>query len=246
MQNLSSAVSQQLALAVSQIHRSHSLEQLQKNFLSIAPRFVDAHAYGFYLFDDNMRTLKVKAQHAKAAFLNEYEQMRSMDPLFRDLVARKTFTHSLALYDRAEWRKQPLHDFLSQWDLDYSIEAPLIHEGKVSGTLNFAIGGDKYFAKDDLKLARFLCEEFSHCYSRILEFASLKKQGEARLQEKPGFSELGVRSQQVLQLILQGKNNRAMAMHLGISENTVRYHVKQLYRVFEVNNRAALVRRLLN
>ncbi len=246
MQKLSSAVSQQLALAVSQIHRSNSLEKLQKNFLSIAPRFVDAHAYGFYLFDDKMRTLKVEAQHAKVAFLNEYEEMRSEDPLFRDLVARKTFTHSLALYDRAEWRKQPLHDFLSQWDLDYSIEAPLIHDGKVSGTLNFAIGGEKYFAKEDLNMARFLCDEFSHCYSRILEYCSLKKQGDLRLQQIPEYSELGARSQQVLELILQGKNNRAMAMHLGISENTVRYHVKQLYRIFDVHNRAALVRRLFN
>ena len=244
MQKLSSEKPNVLALAVSQIHRSRSLEQLQDTFLRIAPRFVEASAYGFYLFDENMQTLKVKAQHAEDAFLNEYEKLRADDPLFKDLVSRKSFTHSLALFDKQEWRQQPLHDFLSQWDLDYSIEAPLVFQGKVSGTLNFAIGGKDYFAPADLSTARFLCEEFNHCYGRILETVSLKNEVGHCTPDNTRLEALGARSREVLELLLQGLSNRCMAASLGISENTVRYHVKHIYLVFDVHNRTQLAHRL--
>lgn len=231
---------QSLALATSQIHRSRSLHELQNTFVRIAPQFVAADAYGFYLFDENMRIKEVKAQHANHNFLDEYENVRDDDPLFKNLVEKQRFTHSLALFEEREWQRQPLHDFLSRWGLDYSIEAPLVYDGKISGTLNFAIGGEDYFAETSLHTARFLCEEFNHSYKRILEHESLISKSSLPGQQGQGMENLGVRSREILELLLQGLNNRAMAGQLNISENTVRYHIKQIYRVFGVHNRAEL------
>ena len=159
---------QALALATSQIHRSRSLADLQKVFLAVAPQFVDADVYGLYLFDEKLEPMSVISHHAQHNFLSEYEKIRIEDPLFNYLRQEKKFTHSLDIFNQQDWLRQPLHNFLSRWGLDYSIEAPLIHNGHISGTLNFAIGGKKYFGKESLTAAQFLCNEFDLTYKRIV------------------------------------------------------------------------------
>ena len=240
-----SYIQQPLALATSQIHRSRSLEELQKTFLAVTPRFVNADAYGMYLFDDELKTKTISSHQANKKFLNEYEKIRAEDPLFKHLLHNKKFTHSLDVFDRKEWMQQPLHDFLSRWGLDYSIEAPLIHEGNILGTLNFAIGGRKYFGEESIASARFLCGEFDVAYKRILETQQLKdalqevEMGGVELQKIPK------RAQQVLELLVSGLKNHAISERLDISENTVRHHIKHIYKILGVHNRAQLTKRVL-
>lgn len=49
------------------------------------------------------------------------------------------------------------------------------------------------------------------------------------------------REQEVLQLVLQGHTNKAIAQRLGISDYTARDHVSALLRKNEVSNRAQLI-----
>lgn len=49
------------------------------------------------------------------------------------------------------------------------------------------------------------------------------------------------REQEVLQLVLQGHTNKAIAQRLGISDYTARDHVSALLRKNEVKNRAQLM-----
>ncbi|HUX13297.1 MAG TPA: response regulator transcription factor [Spirochaetia bacterium] len=53
---------------------------------------------------------------------------------------------------------------------------------------------------------------------------------------------ISAREEQVLVLILQGCRNREIAERLGISENTVKYHVASVYGKLGVVNRAEAVR----
>jgi len=235
-----------LALATSLIHRSRSLEDLRKAFFFIAPKFVHGHAYGMYLFDEKLNTETIFYYQANQEFLNEYENIRDSDPLFKCLLQKQKFTHSLEIFDMQEWLKQPLHDFLSHWGLDYSIEAPLIVDGQVKGTLNIARAGKKYFEPDGLISASFLCNEIDAAFKRIHEMDALKK----ALALDRGTPDLRIcisrREQEVLELAVTGLCNRAIAGRLTISENTVRHHLKRIYQAFRVHNRAQLVQRVLS
>lgn len=235
-----------LALAISRIHRSRSLDDLQKNFFFILPKFVDADAFGMYLFDDKLNTEMIFSYHANPKFLNDYEDMRSNDPLFKYLLQKKRFTHSLEIFDNQEWLKQPLHEFLSQWGLDYSIEAPLIIDGHVRGTLNIARGGRKYFDQDSLTLARFLCNEIDAAHARISQWDALKKELALMTMSSNTMECLSGRAGEVLELAVIGFSNRVISSRLDISENTVRHHLKRIYRMLGVRNRAQLVRRVLS
>lgn len=242
MNSLSIQRQQPLALATSQIHQSRSLRELQKAFLTVAPKFVNADVYGLYLFDDKLETSTVISHHANHKFLSEYELVRREDPLFNFLLQKKKFTHSLEIFNQNDWLQQPLHSFLSRWGLDYSIEAPLVYDGNISGTLNFAIGGKKYFTRESLVVARFLCNEFDITYKHILDFEKLKLELKELGRARISTQDLPQRAQQVLELLLLGLNNQAISERLSISENTVRYHVKNIYKTLGVHNRAQLAR----
>lgn len=245
MSSLSFYTQQPLALATSQIHRSRSIDELQKIFLSVTPKFVNADAYGFYMFDDKLKTRTITSHQADQKFLLEYEKIRREDPLFNHLLKKKKFTHSLDMFNQRDWMQQPLHEFLSRWGLDYSIEAPLTHEGNILGTLNFAIGGSKYFAKESIVAARFLCNEFDAAYKRILETEKLQNSLAKFEVNDILLKKIPKRAQQVLELLVSGLNNHAISENLNISENTVRHHIKYIYKTLGVHNRAQLTKYVL-
>lgn len=230
-----------LALAVSAIHRARTVSELQKTFLDVAPKFVDADAWGMYVFDAGGQSKGGFSGHAERSFLREYESWRERDPLLKRMMARRAFTHSLGEFARLEWLREPLHGFLSRWGLDYSIEAPLVVDGEVRGTLNFARGGREYFSRAGLEFARFLCGETDVAFARIVEREELAAALRAYDRELPP---MGERTREVLDLALGGLNNRAISMRLAISENTVRHHIKRLYRILGVRNRVQLVNRV--
>lgn len=234
------ALREPLVLTLSRIHRSRSVEQLRQVFLHDIPRLVRADAYGMYLFDGELKTRTVFAYRAKPRFLSEYEEQRPADPLLRHVLKHKRFTHSLAMYSESEWTEQPLYKFLSRWGLAFSIEAPLMANGSVVGTINFATGNKAYFSTETLRLARFLCAELDVCCGRLLEINSLRRQ----LAHETPVDILPGRAGEIMQLAATGMTNRAIAHRLGISENTVRYHIKRIYRELGVRNRTQLTRRL--
>jgi DNA-binding NarL/FixJ family response regulator len=57
------------------------------------------------------------------------------------------------------------------------------------------------------------------------------------------FEPLSPREIEVLDLIVRGYSNRAVAEALIIGQNTVKMHVRNIYRKLDVHNRALLVRR---
>ena len=51
------------------------------------------------------------------------------------------------------------------------------------------------------------------------------------------------RARVVLNMLLDGRSRKGIAGHLGIRENTVAGYQKDIYRHFQVNSHAALMRR---
>jgi DNA-binding NarL/FixJ family response regulator len=55
------------------------------------------------------------------------------------------------------------------------------------------------------------------------------------------FGNLSEREKQVASLLLQGKTYKTIAGELFISENTVKYYVKNIYSKFNIQSRAELI-----
>lgn len=52
------------------------------------------------------------------------------------------------------------------------------------------------------------------------------------------------RQKQIITLLALGMNNKEIAIHLGISDNTVKMHLRTMFMRFSVNSRAKLVAKL--
>jgi LuxR family maltose regulon positive regulatory protein len=75
--------------------------------------------------------------------------------------------------------------------------------------------------------------------------AFLDKLSRLRRQESPdglsGHCELSGREQAILQEVASGRSNKQVARALSISENTVRFHLKNIFLKLRVHNRAEAV-----
>lgn len=232
-----------LALVVSGIHRARTVEQLHRAGLLAARELVEADGTGLYLLNERHQPVTLYAHGVPKEFLAEYEKFRKNDPLFRHLISTCQFTHSMDIFDRHGWFRHPLHSLLTRWGLDYSIEAPLTYHGTIRGTINLARGGKEYFSRNSLERARFLCNEINAAFQRICELDALREEINT-LSALPVLPPMHSRRRQVVQCAASGLTNRQIAQQLGISENTVRTHLKQAYRTLGVCTRAQLAYRL--
>jgi len=63
------------------------------------------------------------------------------------------------------------------------------------------------------------------------------------MQQSPRLSN---REREALQLLLEGKSNKLIALDMKVSERTIEFHLKNIYSKFQVNSRMELVLKLKN
>ena len=79
-----------------------------------------------------------------------------------------------------------------------------------------------------------------HAYLSV--FSEMSAQEQTRQVDSAAkFANLSGRESQVASLLLQGKTYRTIAGELHISENTVKYYVKNIYSKFNIQSRAELI-----
>jgi DNA-binding NarL/FixJ family response regulator len=55
------------------------------------------------------------------------------------------------------------------------------------------------------------------------------------------YESLSGREKEVLDLLVQGKSNKQIAMHLGVSNRTIEFHLSNIYSKLGVNSRAEAI-----
>lgn len=85
--------------------------------------------------------------------------------------------------------------------------------------------------------------EHTHAFTRKVLLAAGIDYGQKPPPPAPAHGEaLSEREQRVLRLLCEGVSNRDLAAHLAISENTVKFHLKNLYGKLGVVSRAQAIR----
>jgi DNA-binding CsgD family transcriptional regulator len=339
---------EELLEVVDRIHQCSSLEGLRTAYLRAVPKVIEADVYGFYLLDTRLEPTGVFTLEAPAEFLTKYElKGRREDPILAHLIQRREPAHQRSVLGTKQWARHSLGRLMRDWDLEHSLQGPLVARKGIVGTLNFARKcGRPPFSTDDLRTLRYVCRQISAVLGRtthltddyanarmlqdaldVIEVPLLVTRGwhaveyanrQARLcllqasthdtvvgmkqeivgplrrnverldtgdeqlvevhapvgavdgvsyvvqtrslspaenlyitvllPQENGPLEVGIRKdivlsnreREILSLLVQGLNNREIASRLFISENTVKDHLKRLYRKAGVSSRLRL------
>ncbi|MCS3432440.1 LuxR C-terminal-related transcriptional regulator [Klebsiella sp. BIGb0407] len=83
--------------------------------------------------------------------------------------------------------------------------------------------------------------EFSHVIDPLWSILRVTKTGFEKVDTPASYLKLTEREQQILQLIAEGYPNKTIARTMGISAETVKWHLKHLYEKLEASNRTQAV-----
>ena len=103
---------------------------------------------------------------------------------------------------------------------------------------------DHYFKLAYMSFAAFSAVVYWHISKRFVrEYMLAPENGAVAEVSFDGF-ELSPREEETARLLIQGRTNAEIGKELFISENTVRSHIKSIYRKVDVSNRVQLIHKV--
>ena len=144
-----------------------SLDDVAATFLNSVDQLIQAESYGLYrLHAGTQHVLDVHAQ-VEGELLQHYEQSgRDDDPVLAHVLEHRQPIDSSKL-SQTRWRRSGAHAVLNDSGLEYSMEAPILVDGTVVGTINFARSADMPgFSDHDLRVAATVAEHLGAAIRR--------------------------------------------------------------------------------
>jgi DNA-binding CsgD family transcriptional regulator/GAF domain-containing protein len=158
--------------AVATIQGAASVREVQLAWLRSASDVVPAAGYGFYLLDpSSLRPVEVAAS-VPDRFLQRYEdEGRQDDPVLQEAVARRGPIDSSRLDPLGRWQSSAVCAVLREAGYHHSLEAPIIVDGVVEGTLNMARRQEEEpFSSEDLSALGVVAEQVAAAVTRARRY----------------------------------------------------------------------------
>jgi DNA-binding CsgD family transcriptional regulator len=160
------------------LHAGSSVRETQDAFLRHAADVLPARAHGIYQLDPLTRQpLLVQTRGVSDAFLSAYEGVgRTIDPLLaRVTTERDVFCSDLDFTARS-WRAHPFYEIVAYGGIHRVMQAPIVCDGELVGTLNVATAGrDRPLGRELRDRVRVVARHMSLVYARVLREAETQR-----------------------------------------------------------------------
>ena len=161
------------------LNASSTLDEVQNAFVSTVDELIDVPAHAIYYLDPtSLAPLQVRTRGASDSFLATYEDAgRAIDPVLERVAVEGRTVHSRGLLDEQSWRSHPFYPVVAQGGFDSTMQAPIVVEGELVGTLDFArrCGGGGFRA-GEARLFDVVARRVSDAVARALRFEELARQ----------------------------------------------------------------------
>ena len=264
-----SATEAALVHSVLDIAAATTLAGLSGACFAALREWMGADTLGLYLFAGEGSGGEICfAENVPDGFLEDYDcNMRAVDPLLRHVVEAGRPASGAALLGIDTWKTSPSRAYLRRWGFDQTVIGPLVVDGAIVGTVDIAASDrDGLYAARDVERFGAICRATSIALGgmrdwsppsrrarigvsatrTVLSRAATPAPRRPPVDGTPALvASLPPRAGQVAQLVCQGATNKDIGRRLDLSPYTVRDHVQELFRRFDVGNRTELVTRLL-
>jgi len=145
---------------------------LRRTVVAELGEMIAARAWGIYELDDKGRPTNVECTvNVPDWFLEEYESGgRSTDPIYAGVLTVRGPVDSGRLLHWRRWRSEPVYEILDRVGYQRSLQAPLLVNGVVRGTLNIARHrDDPAFTPTDLARMQTASVIASRVFERVCD-----------------------------------------------------------------------------
>lgn len=241
---------------------SDIIGQVAETMLKVCASFVNADTYSFYLYDDLFIPIANYFPGDEFPELNSYP-ISHETPLVRYMQENRRAVHNQLPEVKDLWEKSTKFDLMQNKNLKYVLAAPLLHDDKWMGSINLARRNAAFNQKElsacenvaKMIVVFFESSEKLFQNNIYLTFDSGKHDGtinlqihNTRLEQTDGKGKLNQsltkREQEVLRLLTSGCTYNEIAKKLFISINTVKYHLRNIYRKAGTNSKMRLLHTL--
>jgi DNA-binding CsgD family transcriptional regulator len=199
-----------------------------------------ANIRGVFFFDAALRTVETAISGMSAVDFDEYErEWRPLDRVLTRMLERQVPMHNAQIYSERDLKTDPLYaDFGRRVRVYRYMCAPLYgSHAELHGMLRVCRAPDeKPFDAADLSLMTALGGYISSALTRV---SSPTSTSDAR-----GSPALTRRELQIARLVASGRNNRQIALHLGLARETIKQTLRRVYQKLGVRCRAEMAVRL--
>ncbi len=258
--------------SVLDIAASTTLAGLAGSCFAALRAWMGADTLGLYLFAGDGCSDEIRfAENVPDGFLEDYDRnMRADDLLLRHVIEARQPASGAALHGLDVWKTSPSRAYLRRWGFDQTVIGPLVVDGAIVGTVDIATSDrDGPYAERDVERFGAICRATSIALGAMRDWSppsrrtrpiahgvaatrTVLSRAATPAPRRPPVdgtpllvASLPPRAGQVAQLVCQGATNKEIGRRLDLSPYTVRDHVQELFRRFDVGNRTELVTRLL-
>jgi Response regulator containing a CheY-like receiver domain and an HTH DNA-binding domain len=238
-------------------NKNDTIAQIACAMLKASESLIQADTYSFYLYDNLFIPVANYFPHKSYPVLNEYPVSKET-PLVSYMQKNKLAVHNDMPEIRDLWVKSPQSEKLAEEGLKYVLASPLFHDDNWLGSLNFSRKKNA-FTDEDLRKA----EAFSRIV--VLFFESCEKLfvnniyltvgsnngtlielclNNGNIQNGESGEQLSKREMEVVDLLSKGHTYGEISNKLFLSINTVKFHIKNIYRKMGINSRIRLLKLL--
>lgn len=243
-----------LAAQLMNVAESRSIETFGAACAQAIGWLTGSSIVGLYLLDgEEPRPDLLYSRHVPTGFLEEYRNgMAKNDPHIDYILQRGRSINGIALHGRQNWRASQSYGLLSRWGLSCNMCGPFRDEDRIIGIFYTATRDTRIPYDDDVHEAMdLLCRAGSVALSVMLRSGALDHaagvSGNPLFRPGPSLHDLlPPRSAEVAFRVCRGQTNKEIARDMGISDQTVKEHVTNLFRRFGAHNRTELVTCLLS
>lgn len=160
------------------LHACLDVREVQASFMRFCDRLVPARAHGIYeLGVDGSMPLAVQTRGVSDAFLTEYEAVgRGLDPVFAGIASTRRPVASNLAWPEDAWRAKPFYEVLGHGGIHHVVQAPLLVEGRLVGTLNVARpASGRPFGDAEVARLRRVARHLSVAYVRARRVDALER-----------------------------------------------------------------------
>lgn len=216
-------------------------------------RFTGSSTVGLYLLDRDKPSL-LHSRDVPHGFLEEYRNgMAKSDPLLESVLEGGGVVDGATLHGPHGWPRSVSYELLHSWGFSWNMCGPLRCENRIVGIFYTATRrSDAPYTVACHQRMDALCRAASLALNNMMRSGSLERSLADRAPLalfRPGPSLhdlLPPRSAEVAFRVCRGQTNKEIAREMGISDQTVKEHVANLFRRFGAHNRTELVTCLLS